>query len=56
MIKEVFEIKDEQDLDCYFQNFITINKNKEGKTFLQKGLCKIALNFIFTPKMQKRIL
>jgi len=54
LIQEVFKLKGEEDLDCYFENYITINKNKEG-TFLQKGLCKINLNFIFTPKNQKRI-
>ena len=54
LIKEVFGLKNEENLDCYFQNLINI-KDEEGKTFLQKGQCKIDINFIFTKKMQKRI-
>ena len=55
LIQEVFKLKGEEDLDCYFENYITINKNKKG-TFLQKGLCKINLDFVFTERMKKRIL
>ena len=54
LIKEVFKLKNEENLDCYFQNLINI-KDEKGKTFLQKGLCKINIKFIFTKKMQKRI-
>ena len=55
LINEIFNINNKEDLNAYFKDTLNINK-EGGKTYLQKGSCKVNLNFIFTSKMQKRII
>ena len=58
LIIQLFNIKKEDDdLNCYFENSLSIFKEKD-KTFLQKGKCKIEVAYskMFTSKIIKRML
>ena len=57
LVNQIFKVEKEENLDCYFKNFLDILKEK-GKTFLVKGLCKVEVEYskMFTSRMNKRIL
>ena len=55
LIKEIFPLEKEDNLDLYFQKHLRLDK--EGKnTFLIKGLCKVNLSMNCTNEMKNRIL
>ena len=55
LISDIFSLEKKENLFCYFEYNLDII-NEGGIKFLQKGLCKVNLSFMFTPTMQKRIL
>ena len=55
LISGIFKLKEEDNLDTYFEKSLKLEKNDNNQIYMIKGLCKVNINIYLSKSMEKRI-